>query len=55
MYKKIVCILVMMLLIVSMTISINAEQKAVPHPEKSLTQDVNPPIWEVGDTWTYDT
>jgi hypothetical protein len=44
-----------MLLIAALAIPISAEYKVVHKPQSSLSIDVNPPIWEVGDTWTYET
>jgi len=50
MYKKIICILVMTLFIASIAIPISA----LNENNKPLTIGADVPVWQVGDTWTYE-
>jgi len=52
MYKKLVGILVCMLFIATMAIPISAIEKEQEHNPEINIADV--PVWEVGDSWTYD-
>jgi hypothetical protein len=54
MYKKLVGIFIMMLFIASLAIPISALNKDYEHPVNPTGNSADVPIWEVGDSWTYD-
>lgn len=61
MKKKILCVFIFMLLIAIVVIPVNALNNSnksniqyLFKNSKTLSTDVNVPVWEIGDSWTYE-